>query len=86
MVGLALVAQRPTILAVDDDATARSYVEKTLAGLPAHVRLAGNCAEFTRLAAAVAADLYLIDIDLPDGDGYGLAGNVRRIYPRRSYS
>jgi DNA-binding response OmpR family regulator len=71
------VAHRPTILAVDDDPTARTFIGKTLAALPANVRLAATCAEFTDLAAAVAADLYLIDVDLPDGDGYQLARSLR---------
>jgi DNA-binding response OmpR family regulator len=68
----------PTILAVDSDPTARAAIGATLATLPADVHVAGSSTEFRDFVGTIAADLYLIDLDLPDGDGYRIARAICR--------
>ncbi len=64
---------RPDILAVDDDCTARTFLAQTLSSLPVSLHLASSCGEFSQMMAWLDPSLYLIDVELPDGDGFALA-------------
>ena len=70
--------QRPSILAVDDDPTARAFISHALSALPVDLTMTSNCKEFVRANSGMSADLFLIDVELPDGDGFGLAEALRR--------
>jgi two-component system, OmpR family, response regulator len=72
------VQHEPCILAVDDDATTRAFLAGTLAPLPVRLHLAASCREFGELLERVAPSLCLLDVDLPDGDGFALAELLRR--------
>lgn len=66
------------ILLVEDDPTTAAFLATAARGVPAHVDVAGSCAE--ALAAAGDGnrrDLWLIDAHLPDGDGPGLLAALR---------
>lgn len=69
-----------TVLVVDDDAGFRHLVSRLLAGW-GHtvVGEAGTVAEALAGAADLRPDVMLVDIALPDGDGFGLAEQLRRL-------
>ena len=69
---------RPDILAVDDDRTARTFLAQTFAFLPVTLHLASCCREFGEMMSRVDPRLYMIDVELPDGDGFSLAELLRR--------
>jgi DNA-binding response OmpR family regulator len=71
------VERRTDILAVDDDRTVRTFLTQALAPLPATIHLASTCREFREMAERLDPSLYLIDVELPDGDGFELADGVR---------
>ena len=67
-----------TILIVDDDPTHRDMIVEALAPLAFTVFSAANGADGLELAASVRPDLFLLDIALPDMDGWQLAETLRR--------
>lgn len=71
------VEKAPVILAVDDDPTARLLISGALAALSDQVHVTGSCREFCDMTASVASDLFIIDVELPDGDGFDLAQTMR---------
>jgi DNA-binding response OmpR family regulator len=69
---------KPTIVGVDDDPTARAFIYETLSTSAFNVIVTASCQEFYKVAGSVAANLYLVDVELPDGDGFGLTAKLRR--------
>jgi len=67
-----------SILVVDDDAAVRGLVVRILRSW-GHVvvREAGSVAEALRCAAITHPDVVLVDIGLPDGDGFALTRELR---------
>jgi CheY-like chemotaxis protein len=65
------------ILLVEDDPTTRAFLTAATAELPAEVDVADCCAAALKLAAERDHDLWLIDANLPDGDGAGLLAALR---------
>jgi DNA-binding NarL/FixJ family response regulator len=67
------VRVRGSILVVDDDAAVRGLIVHILKSW-GHVVIseAGSVAEALRCAEAVRPDTVLVDIGLPDGDGFSL--------------
>jgi CheY-like chemotaxis protein len=64
----------PSVLVVDDDATFRALASRVLAGSGFEViGEAGSVEEALACAAELRPDAALVDIGLPDGDGFGLA-------------
>jgi CheY-like chemotaxis protein len=63
-----------SVLVVDDDAGFRDLASRILTGW-GHVVVAeaGSVAEALERAAELRPDTALVDIGLPDGDGFGLA-------------
>ena len=59
----------PRILLVEDDVVSRAFLSEALASLPAHVDVAENVAQAARLASSHAHSLWLVDANLPDGNG-----------------
>src|SRR4051812_106955 len=89
-VGLALPSRRPapgrivrvsrSVLVVDDDVTFRELVAGVLADAGYRViGEAGSIAEALVRAAELAPDTALVDIGLPDGDGFSLALQLRSL-------
>ena len=67
----------PTVLLVDDDPTFRRLARRLLAanGLDV-VGEAGSVGEAVAMALDVRPQAALVDVDLPDGDGFELAGRL----------
>jgi CheY-like chemotaxis protein/HPt (histidine-containing phosphotransfer) domain-containing protein len=68
----------PRILLVEDDPTTRAFFAAAIAALPARVDAADCVAVAIDIAAVQGHDLWLIDANLPDGDGAGLLAALRR--------
>jgi two-component system CheB/CheR fusion protein len=75
------------VLVVDDDATARRLLASTVAGLGAQVEQAGSGAEALSRVATSSPDLVLLDLHMPDLDGFATtrllrarAGKALRIF------
>lgn len=58
------------ILVVDDEPGLREMVQGILAGAGYTVRLAGTCAQALQQSRAKLPDGVLLDVMLPDGDGF----------------
>ena len=71
-------ARRPLhiLLAEDNEASAR-FIERLLARSGHHVRLATNGREALTLAEGGGFDLLLLDIHMPELDGFGVVGAIR---------
>lgn len=65
------------ILYVEDDETAREYIEKGLAEQGYQVRTAGDARTGLALALETAFDLLILDVMLPDSDGFELLKTLR---------
>lgn len=68
----------PVILAVDDDPTVQVFLGQVLSPITNNVVIVENCSEFLSANLVSEADLFIIDVELPDGDGFDLAERVRR--------
>ncbi|MDD2855942.1 MAG: response regulator [Desulfuromonadaceae bacterium] len=66
----------PTVLAVDDSADILSMINGLLKGVY-RVRLANNGAKALELVASVPPDLILLDILMPDMDGYEVCRRLK---------
>jgi signal transduction histidine kinase len=71
--------RRRTILVVDDDAGHLSLVRDLLQPLDFTMLAADNCKQALQLARSDPPDLVLLDISLPDGNGWELARELRRL-------
>ena len=65
------------ILVVDDEPGLREMVQGILAGAGYTVRLAGTCAQALQQCRVKLPDGVLLDVMLPDGDGFALLGQLR---------
>lgn len=65
------------ILYVEDDATAREYIEKGLTEQGYRVTSAPDAARGLALALEAAFDLLILDVMLPDSDGFELLKTLR---------
>ncbi len=63
------MAQRKTLLIVDDDADLRGAVAEQLQAEDFNILEAATAGEGVRVASAQRPDLVLLDVDLPDFDG-----------------
>lgn len=68
----------PRLLLVEDDDAARRHLEAYLARTGYHVDEAGTAADALRAWDAHRADLVLLDLGLPDGDGVDIVRRIRR--------
>ena len=70
------------VLVVEDyDDGGDSYA--ALLALLGHIpAVARSCREAEAVAPGFGPDVVLLDVGLPDGDGYGLAGRLRAVLPR----
>ncbi len=67
------------ILIVDDEPALQSMVGEILAGDGYEPETAGTCAQALERFRAAPADAVLLDVMLPDGDGFSLFGQLREV-------
>lgn len=72
----------PCVLAVDDEPGVLSLISTALSSEGFDVVTAGSVAEFWRRDAECDADIYLVDITLPDGNGFNIVKELRRTTSR----
>lgn len=72
---------QPRLLLVEDDPISRGFLQAVLEGLPAHVDCADSLSSALDRARARRHDLWLIDVNLPDGTGSGLLRALRLLHP-----
>lgn len=68
-------------LVVEDDASLRRTLERTLARHCGEIHGCGSLAEARRLLREARPDLVLLDLFLPDGDAFGLVDDIRGMRP-----
>jgi PAS domain S-box-containing protein len=71
------------VLAVDDEADARSLVKRLLEDCGATVRTAGSASEALEAVRAERPDVLVSDIGMPGEDGYSLIRRVRALEAER---
>ena len=69
---------RQRILLVDDEPELRRMVAGLLTGAGYEVAEAADCAQARAAMAAQQPDAVLLDVMLPDGDGFSLLPELRR--------
>lgn len=72
------VEERVRILVIEDDAGYAEFVVDTLRGDGHHVMAASTAAAAREHAATLQPDAVILDLRLPDADGYELARQLRR--------
>ena len=65
------------VLAVDDEGDARELVREVLSRVGAEVRLASSLDEALAELRSFAADVLLVDVEMPGGDGYTMLRRAR---------
>ncbi len=68
-----------TILYVEDNRDNRMLVRRVLAAAGYNMREAANAAEALKILETAKPDLILMDINMPDKDGYTLTTEIRKI-------
>ena len=74
-----LVMQPASILVVDDDPAIRSVITFALEKAGHHTRAAGDGSEALALFAAEAPDLVVLDIGMPEMDGFAACREIRKV-------
>ncbi len=69
----------PCVLIVDDDEYVHGALEAALRGLRVHLLTAHTAAEGEALALQHRPVLAIVDVGLPDRDGYQLTADMRRV-------
>jgi DNA-binding response OmpR family regulator len=67
----------PTVLVVDDDASARQTVEAMLLPEAYRLQFASNGTEALLMLGSVAADLVLCDVSMPEMDGFEVCRAIK---------
>lgn len=70
---------KPAVLVVDDEAEIRRLLESALGAEGYQVLTAETVAQFRALDSAHNPDIYLIDVTLPDGNGFSLLKDLRQV-------
>jgi CheY-like chemotaxis protein len=71
-----------TILYVEDHPPAQLLMQAIIGEITDHdLLLASSATEAEQIARQSLPDLYVLDLDLPDGDGLVLAGTLSAIHP-----
>jgi two-component system KDP operon response regulator KdpE len=65
------------VLVVDDEAAILRFLKPALEANGYEISVAGTVADATRLIAAAAPDIVVLDLGLPDGDGKDVIRSVR---------
>jgi putative two-component system response regulator len=70
-------AAMPSVLVVDDNEANRELIEACLSGVDCHVTLAAGGVEALRLISSQPPDLVLLDVQMPDIDGYEVLRQIK---------
>lgn len=70
------MSRKSVVLAVDDDATTQTFIYHALSTINVETHFAAHCQEFYCKQRNLSPDLYLIDVELPDGDGFDLTKSI----------
>ena len=73
--------EEPVVLAVDDDAPVRRLVQRTLRDEGFKVVTASDGSEALRIFGDIRPDLVVLDLLLPDTDGFELLRQMRDFEP-----
>lgn len=73
-----MIERGPLILMVEDDEDTALLNSRMLKRKGYEVLLAASAAEARKLAQNNTPDLFILDIELPDGDGFTLCGEIRQ--------
>ena len=71
----------PTVLIIDDDRLTRWSVSRILERAGCQVREANSFAEGAASIKAQRPELVLLDVKLPDGDGFALLRSIQTTHP-----
>ncbi|HHW4678114.1 MAG TPA: response regulator [Xylella sp.] len=71
----------PRLLLVEDDPISGSFLQTSLETLPAKVDRADSVSSALAFSRIHQHQLWLIDMNLPDGNGIALLSSLRRLYP-----
>lgn len=74
---MAQPSDRPTVLVVDDDAEIVSLLLRYLVANGFHAESAGNAAQLRDRITGTAVDLVLLDLGLPDEDGFAVLRHLQ---------
>lgn len=69
----------PCVLAVDDEPEILALIEAALGNEGFTIVTAGSVSEFWLRKAECTPDIYLVDVALPDGSGFNLVKEIRRL-------
>ena len=72
---------RSCVLVVEDEASARDLTRRALAALPFDVRTASTVADGIAAFRALDPALVVLDVHLPDGAGWEVLAEIRRLRP-----
>jgi two-component system response regulator DesR len=75
----AVAPRSPCVLIVDDDEYVHGALEAALRGLRVHLLTAHTAAEGEALALQYRPVLAIVDVGLPDRDGYQLTADMRAV-------
>lgn len=75
------------ILIIDDQADSMDQSRRMVAlyAAPERIYTAANSVEVTRILRSVPIDLAFVDIEMPDNDGFTIAGYIQSVQPKASY-
>jgi CheY-like chemotaxis protein len=76
------MAQEAQILIVDDEEAVRTLLTRWLQGWGYHVTSAASALDAVDLMTVEPRDIVLVDVVMPDHDGFWLADRVRTHWPR----
>jgi len=76
------MAAAPQILVVEDERNVAETLQERLTAAGFQVRRAASAAQARQAINAAAPQLVLLDVGLPDGNGFELAAELRTIAPR----
>lgn len=74
-------AHRRSVLVVDDEAHIASFLAENLADDDYDVEIAGSVAQARSKLNAIRTDVVLLDVGLPDGNGFDLCREIREQDP-----
>lgn len=70
---------RPLVLILEDEASVATMLEDALKDEGYDVVKAGTAAEFRRTIASREIDMFLMDVNIPDGSGLNLVKEIRKV-------
>lgn len=73
------ISMKPVVLILEDEAEIAAMLAGALESEGYDVLRVGTAAEFKSVVADTWIDLFLMDVNLPDGSGLGLVKEIRRV-------